>query len=298
MVSRKHRMEYRALRGVAWVMCALPLRVALGLGWLLAVIGYGLAGKRRREVHRRIRQVLGDTVSEAEVRGIAWRAWRNLIFNIIDLIRSSRLTRAEIGRWFDAETAAPLLAWSKQNQGFILAVGHMGNWDLAGVVFSLLGGRLFAMMRRQRNPLIDAYLNELRSACGMGVVERNSRALASVVRRLKKGEALAILPDLRAKSPDGALQVDFLGGKAWVAGGMGLFARHAKVPIVVAITTRDGWVRHRWKTLEPIWPDESLDKDQDIERMTREVMHRLDQAIRSQPDQYFWFNKRWVLEPF
>jgi len=27
------------------------------------------------------------------------------------------------------------------------------------------------------------------------------------------------------------------------------------------------------------------------------VMRHLDAAIRAHPEQYFWFNKRWVLEP-
>lgn len=296
--SFQHRVEYGVLRGVSWVMGVLPYPAALGLGWALAALGYGLAGRRRREVQRRIREVLGDAVTPGEVRGIAWRSWRNLVFNIIDLMRSPRLTRKEIEARIDHAAALPLVEMGRRGEGYILAVGHLGNWDLAGIGATLLGAKLFAMMRRQRNPLINAYLNRLRSGFGMGVVERNSRALASVVRRLKKGEGLAILPDLRAKSQDTALPVPFLGGTAWIAGGMGLFARHAGVPILVAITTREGWFRHRWKTLDPIVPDPSLDKEEDIQRMTREVMARLDRAIREHPDQYFWFNKRWVLEPF
>jgi lauroyl/myristoyl acyltransferase len=31
--------------------------------------------------------------------------------------------------------------------------------------------------------------------------------------------------------------------------------------------------------------------------MTQEVMNVFSRAILDAPDQYFWFNKRWVLEP-
>jgi len=30
--------------------------------------------------------------------------------------------------------------------------------------------------------------------------------------------------------------------------------------------------------------------------MTREIMQVFDRAIRTHPDQYFWYNKRWVLD--
>ena len=58
---------------------------------------------------------------------------------------------------------------------------------------------------------------------------------------------------------------------------------------------RVGWERHRWRFFEPIWPDPSLDKEADWKRMTQLVMDRFDHLIRENPDQYFWFNKRWVL---
>ena len=38
-------------------------------------------------------------------------------------------------------------------------------------------------------------------------------------------------------------------------------------------------------------------KEADWTRMTQQGMDIFDQAIRKHPDQYFWYNKRWVLDP-
>jgi hypothetical protein len=46
-----------------------------------------------------------------------------------------------------------------------------------------------------------------------------------------------------------------------------------------------------------VWADKTADKAADVARMTREVMAQLDLAIRSRPDQWFWFNRRWILDP-
>jgi Kdo2-lipid IVA lauroyltransferase/acyltransferase len=54
-------------------------------------------------------------------------------------------------------------------------------------------------------------------------------------------------------------------------------------------------VRHRWASFPPISPDLSLDRDEDFRRMTQYVMDCFDQAVREHPEDFFWFNGRWVL---
>jgi lauroyl/myristoyl acyltransferase len=40
-----------------------------------------------------------------------------------------------------------------------------------------------------------------------------------------------------------------------------------------------------------------MDKDDDIRRMTVSVLKIIEDAIMEQPEQWFWYNKRWVLDP-
>ena len=47
----------------------------------------------------------------------------------------------------------------------------------------------------------------------------------------------------------------------------------------------------------PISPDETLDRKTDSVRLTQACLTIFDPVIRSHPDQYFWYNKRWMLEP-
>lgn len=294
----KHRVEYAALRGFSFLFGLLPARAAYAAGGGIAtVLRLALSG-RIEIAEQRIRDVLGPEPEDREIRRIAHAAWQNLVFNVIDLMRSPRLDLYRLSRMVDTLPAQPFIDRAEKRQGGIIAVGHYGNWDLAGIGLSLLGVPIFSMMRRQRNPLIDAYLNRIRTQFGMGVVERNSRALAGIIRRLKKGEVLAILPDLRAKDPDTALRVRFLGKEAWIAGGMALFARHANVPIYPAFAIRTGWNRHVWHVGEPVVPDPALSKEEDILRMTQAVLDQLSRAVLEHPEHYFWFNKRWVLEPY
>jgi lauroyl/myristoyl acyltransferase len=63
------------------------------------------------------------------------------------------------------------------------------------------------------------------------------------------------------------------------------------------VVLREGWTRHRWRLVDAVYPDPALDKQADWQRMTQAVIDHFDAAIRDHPDQYFWYNKRWVLDP-
>jgi lauroyl/myristoyl acyltransferase len=78
---------------------------------------------------------------------------------------------------------------------------------------------------------------------------------------------------------------------------MAMFASMGRVPIYPAILWREGWSRHRWILGAPVAPDPGAERGADLARMTREVIGVFDRAIRERPDQYFWYNKRWVLDP-
>ncbi len=290
----KHIVEYGLLRGIAGLVGVLPYRVALAFGWGIARLVFAGSGSRRERTARRIRQVLGPERSEREVRDILWVAWRNLVFNAIETMRIPRVTLAWVkAHVLDYSEVEKLLALSKGGRGVVLAVPHMGNWELAGISAQLFGAHLTTIFRRQKNPLTDAYINRMREYTGVRGLETKYGAFHGIIRQLKEGMTLVILPDIRAKKE--ALRVNFLGAVADLPEGMALFAREAGVPILPAYVTRVGWARHRWTILDPVWPDPSLEKDADWRRMTQQVMDHFDRAIRANPDQYFWFNKRWVL---
>lgn len=289
-------LEYALLRGVAGLIGLLPLRVALVLGWILACCGFYLMPSKIARTKARIRQVFGASLAEREVRRIAWISWRNLFFGAIELIRAPRLTRARVAQTVNCDEAFKVIALLKSAGGLVLALPHMGSWEVGGLQTSLLGLPLVYITRRQKNSLVYAYLNRIRERTGQKCVDRDDPGLVrAILREIKAGRVLAILPDIRARTD--ALHVGFLGGTACVAAGMGLFARQAGVPILPAVVTREGWTRHRWKTYEPIRPDPSLGKHADWQRMTELVMGIFDRAIREQPEQYFWYNKRWILDP-
>jgi KDO2-lipid IV(A) lauroyltransferase len=292
----KHIIEYILLVLAAGLIRILPLRAGLALGWIAAVCMHYLGRFRKAEAHRRLRLVFGDRFSEKEIRHIAWISWRNLCFNAVEAIRFPKLTIDNIKKQPMAAQVPKLIqALEKEEAGYIFATIHMGNWDMAGVVGELMGLPIFSIARRQKNPLTDAYLNKARNAFNMEMIANDSKALKGIIRRIKDGKVLAILPDVRSRTE--ALKINFLNGEANLGAGVALFARQCNCPIYPAVVRRIGWTQHEATIFDPIHPDPSLEKAEDWERMMQQMMDIFTAEVAKTPEQYFWYNKRWVLDP-
>lgn len=299
-VRWKHRLEYGLFRGLGHLASALPHRAALGLAWIVAAFLFHVARFRRAETLRRIRTVFGPDLPTRRVLRIAWTALRNLAFNAVEMLRIRRFAVEDLRRIMpelDATIARiRVVSLSRGGAGgAILGIPHMGNWDLAGSACLLAGAPIFSVAARQRNPLMNRYIQELRGGHGMAILERGAGTLRQVIERLRTGQFFAILPDTRSREP--GLPIPFLGGEANLARGMAAFARAAQVPILPVLLRRAGWSRFRIALADPVWPDPARDKEEDLLRMTRDVLAVIDQAIRETPEQWFWYNRRWVLDP-
>jgi KDO2-lipid IV(A) lauroyltransferase len=298
--SLKHRVEYYGLRAIAALATWLPYRAALCFGWLIAALLFHVFRFRRRATLERIGAVLAIHPNSREARRIAWVSLRNLAFNAIEMMRVRDFTvetmRDLIPNLPDAmRQMRGYMAEQEEATGAIIAVPHMGNWDLAGSACYLEGLPIFSVAARQRNPLTNDFINQLRSGHGMDILERGSGTLRQVIQRLREGQLFAILPDTRSRHPD--LEIEFLGGVANLARGMASFARAAKVPVVTVIMRRVGWSQFHITLHPPVLPDLTSDKTADLQRMTQHVVSIIDAAIREHPEQWFWYNKRWVLDP-
>ena len=243
----------------------------------------------------RLKGVFPDK-SEKELNRIAFRSFANILQSGVEMIRAPRLSK----KWMDRHVVDGQLykdrlqSYVDEGRGVVIMVPHSGNWYMAAWSMAKYGLPLFAIAAKQRNPKIDAWMK--RQYCDIEVVERGSaRTLVEIKRKLSAGRAFAILPDLRVPQRD--VEVDFLGGKANVSHAAAMFAVNCGSPVVVAMMTRSG-NRHEFHHLATLRPDPAaVDKKDEAARITREAMALLDEGIRKRPGDWFWYNKRWILQP-
>ena len=292
--SAKHRVEYVLACFWIGVFRLLPYRCTLGLGWAAAWLGHYVFRYRRAIVHARIRTVFPD-ISDARVRSIAWLSWRNLVFNVIDTLRVSRMD----DRWLRrnvvnvSEVEGAFAGAGIPAQGVVAVSMHMGCAEVAARLLQRSGADVFVIVKTQKNLLVDQRLNDLRSATGITCLPVTDGLYRQVLKRLHAGQTLAMLTDLRVS--DGGVHVDFLGHTASVGPGAALFAKRTGVSMMCAVFTRVGWCRHRIDVKYVLSPDSALSVEEDVQRLMQLAFVEFDKAIRDQPEQWFWYNKKWIL---
>ena len=288
-------IEYGALRAVCALVNAVPYGLAMLLADGAAIFAVRVLRFKRARTMDRIRTSFPEK-SSAECRRIAVLSLANILKTAVEMIRAPRLSRV----WMDRHIVEGRLykdrlqAYVDEGKGVVIMVPHSGNWYMAAWAMAAYGLPLFAIAARQRNPKIDAWMKRQYGA--IEVLERGSaRTLVEIKKKLEAGRAFAILPDLRVPQRD--VEVDFLGGKANVSHAGAMFAVRSGCPIVVAMMRRERG-RHVFDHIGTLRPDPSAsDRRAEAARLTREAMAMIDGRLMEHPEDWYWYNKRWILQP-
>ena len=287
--------EYGALRFFCALVNAIPYPLAMSAAKGIAAFAFDILGFQRKRTIDRISNAFPEKTPR-EVRAIARRSLANVLQSAVEMIRAPRLDK----RWMDRHVVDGQMYKDRlqelvdEGNGVVIMVPHSGNWYMAAWSMAKYGLPLFALAAPQRNPKIDAWMK--RQYGDIEVLDRSEKSTLSRIKdKLKSGRAFAILPDLRVPSPD--VDVGFLGGRANVSHAGAMFAVRCGSPIVVAAMHRENG-KHVFNHLATLRPDaNAADPKAEAARLTREAMTLIDGEVRARPGEWYWYNKRWILQP-
>ena len=287
------RMEYLLARALEAGVSLLPERPAERVGsGLGALVGSRALGIRRRTVEENLRRAFPGA-SEEWIEEMVLETYRHLGREAVSMIRLSRLSpeevrrRTEIPRWGEVESAVG------EGRGVLLVTGHYGNWEVAAAAVAARGCPIDAVVKRQRNLLVDARVQAARARLGVGTIEMGE-APRRVPRALAAGRAIGIVADQDARRA--GVWVPFFGIPTSTFRGPAVFALRFRAPVIAAVARRLEGGRYR-VDLERLALPDTGELERDVLHLTAALAAHLERAIRTEPAQYFWFHKRWKTRP-
>lgn len=296
VATTRHRLEAGIVSVVAAMSRPVPERLSQGVGALVGAFAGSMLRIRRRTVDQNLRLAFPDW-SQRRRDAIARAAYRHLGREAMSLLRLGTLGPDEVRERTEIIGGVALREAVEEGRGVILLAGHLGNWEIAGAALAARGVPLDAVVRRQSNPLSDRRIREMREHFGMRVLYRHN-ATRPVLKGLREGRAVVLVADQNTGGKGSGVFVDFFGVPASAARGPGVlsFRTGASVLFMSIFRLPGTPARYRLelKALE-------VSRDQGPDAYAREVVqlfhHCLETEVRKQPEQYFWFHRRWRTRP-
>jgi len=281
----KHLPEALAGAVLVFKLRILPLRAALALGRSICMVLYHI-GLRRSVVEDNLARSL-PKLGTAERAGITKRLYANVGEFAVHFVRGKRIPWEKIER----VGAERIDAAHARGNGGIILLGHLGNWEMMGRLFSTFPFRCYVVAKPMENPVAERFVLRTRQMGGLHVIYQKN-AMKEIVKALAENSFVGILIDQDAGNQ--GVPVDFFGRPASTVptvASLTLKYDCAVLPVHLFKTTSD---RYRFQVEEPLLPVRTGDRNQDILETTRTYNALLESLIRQYPDQYFgWFHRRW-----
>jgi Kdo2-lipid IVA lauroyltransferase/acyltransferase len=289
---------YFAVRVVVCVLQAVPLRVALGIAHVLALLAYRV-DKRHREVARdNLRHAFPERCADsAECERLVRACYRHFCTMAIEIACLPRRIHLHNWRAFTDvlrpdQGMGPLLG----DRPVLLVTAHYGNWEVAGYVMGLIGMRTYAIARVLDNPHLDRFLQRFRQKTGQTILSK-SGDFARITAALEAGGAIATLGDQDA-GPKGMF-VEFFNRPASTHKAVALLAlQHDALMVVIGIPRVGTPMRFAMEVEDLIDPREYTGhRGQAVRAMTVRFTQAIERLVRRHPEQYFWLHRRWKHQP-
>jgi lauroyl/myristoyl acyltransferase len=181
-----------------------------------------------------------------------------------------------------------------EGRGVVVVTGHFGSWEVGARALGARGRPVTMVTAQERNPSVRAFVHEMRTRHGTGVVysDRSYLGGLGILRALRRGEVVGM--QIEPWGPlAGSHPVDFCGVRTRFQLGPFEAARIAHAPLVPIFTIRRGHRRYELLVTGRFDPATRADAVQALEATAR----LYEELVRRYSRQWLMFRDAWPASP-
>lgn len=292
-----HFLAWLAMKGFLAGASLLPLRVLSPV--FLALAGACRAlGVRRRVVRENLRAAFGNDLPAPELDRIERGCYAEYGRIVAEIVASDRLLRRR-EEHFASLGLAVLEEAVRGGRGLLILTGHIGNFIVIGHYLRSLGFPMTFVAKRVANEYVNREIVKVYGRHGSTIIpvrgfKNDPEGGIRLYRSLRRGDIVVALVDQDA-GPEGYMST-FFGLPTSLPSGPARFAYRSGTPVTTGFATREDG-RIRVEIQRPIDCSPAGTPAEAERIILDEYSRRLEAKVRSAPEQYFWFHKKWKSVP-
>jgi lauroyl/myristoyl acyltransferase len=289
------RAAYLAYRAGAETARRLPAPLGRRLARLASRAMLRTWDVRRDQVRRHLERVSGSALARSELDRATAAVFENYARYWHEMFRLRPDSGARLQDAVVVEGIEHLEAAVASRRGVILALPHLGNWDLAGAWLAARIGAVTVVAEPVEPRELFDWFVDARTALGMRVVPLGSGAAGSVLQVLRQGGTVCLLCD-RDITGDG-VQVELFGEVTTLPGGPATLAIRSGALLLPTATYFRGDSGHGVRIEAPLEVERRGGLRDDVQRVTQDLAHHFEEMIRAAPEQWLMMQPIWPSDP-
>jgi KDO2-lipid IV(A) lauroyltransferase len=285
----RHRLEYGLVLAMRSGVALLPASWCDLLGAAIGWFFYVVDGGHRRLAARQLQHAFPIRTA-AECRAIARATFVHFGRALVNVLRLSTRTPAQILDRVDVEGADRVRQALSHGKGVIIVTAHFGHWELQGIAHALVLPPIGVLARPLDNPYLHRLLETTRQETGNYVIYRQG-AVRKVLRALHDNKGVAILIDQHIHGAD-AVMVNFFNRPAATTTAVAMLALRTGAPVVPAFALPLSGGRCRL-VYEPAIEPPSADAEDPVRELTQRCTDVVEMYVRRHPQFWLWMHRRW-----
>ncbi|ELP62441.1 phosphatidylinositol mannoside acyltransferase [Streptomyces turgidiscabies] len=273
----------------------LPEPVADRLGRTIADLAWKRRGERVRRLESNYARVVPDA-SPQRLAELSRAGMRSYLRYWMESFRLPTWSPERVSTGFDAKDLHHLTDGLASGRGVILALPHLGNWDLAGAwVTTKLQTRFTTVAERLKPETLYDRFVAYREGLGMEVLPHSGgTAFGTLARRLRDGGLVCLVAD-RDLSASG-VEVKFFGDAARMPAGPALLAQQTGALLLPVTLWYDDSPIMRGRVHPPIEVPETGTKAEKTSVMTQALADAFATGIADHPEDWHMLQRLWLAD--
>lgn len=272
--------------GISHTLRAIPARRRYVLADTLT--GALAALWRRPLIAQNFAAMLGVTPTHPRAQRLARASVRNYGRMAIDFLMVRTMTRAEVLAWIQPRHAEYLDAALQGGRGAILALPHVGSWDVAAAFAQAYGYQLNVVT--ESNWVAELVAGS-RDGQGVALIPRD-KSLRPLFRALARNECAVMLADI-VQDEMQAIDAPFFGRPAPFPLGPARLSQHTGAPIVVASCVRLPDNTYQIEAQPPLYPPDDRTAEEATAALATAVAAGFERIVAANPAQWYPFHAVW-----